>query len=309
MVNNWLERVDAIVIEAKNFQKAEGHAKAECFCGRFPDIWTRHKLSQKATGIENDILEAIDDGNFRRISYQPRLLVGITSSNVRGYKALNSRTYLMNKIVQTLMDVEVCKTGVCGMGGVGKSTLVKELAWKEVQDYSFGTMVSVKLTESHDVKSIQVKIAECLGMKKFEVDTINVRASLLRERIHKEESILIIMDNIWEKLDLIEVGVPFGDDHKGCKLFFTSRSLHVLTEEMGVDEQYCYKLDVLSKDENWDLFEKKVARFKQCLRTECNSCKTHIRLTSLGRALYGEHLYPMGGQEDEKQKPKPKQKK
>ncbi|CAL0310216.1 unnamed protein product [Lupinus luteus] len=258
MVNNWLERVDAILTEAMNFQMAEGHAKAQCSCVHFPDIWTRHKLSQKAKEIEKDILEAIDDGNFQRISYQPRLLVGIISSNARGYEALNSRTDIMNKIVQTLRDAKVCKTGVCGMGGVGKSTLVKELAWKVVQDCLFGTVVLVELAEYPDVKSTQVKIADCLGMKKFKVDTISVRASLLRERIRKEESILIIMDNVWEKLDLLEVGVPFGDDHKGCKLFFTSRSLHVLTEEMGIDEEYCHKLDVLSKEESWDLFEKKV---------------------------------------------------
>ncbi|OIV92480.1 hypothetical protein TanjilG_02243 [Lupinus angustifolius] len=258
MVKNWLERVDAIVTEAKTFQKADGHAKAECSCGHFPDLWARHKLSKKAKEIAKDILEAINDGNFQRISYEPRLLVGITSSNARGYEALDSRTYIMNKIVQTLMDAEVCKTGVCGMGGVGKSTLVKELAWRAVQDCSFQTVVSVELTESPDVRTIQVKIAECLGMKKFEVDTIDVRASLLRERIRKEKSILIIMDNIWEKIDLIKVGVPFGADHKGCKLFFTSRSSKVLTEQMEVDEKFCYKLDVLSEHESWNLFEKKV---------------------------------------------------
>ncbi|KAE9590560.1 hypothetical protein Lal_00022949 [Lupinus albus] len=258
MVKNWLEKVNAIVTEAKTFQKADGHAKAECSCGHFPDIWTRHKLSKKAKEIAKDILEAIEDSKFQRISYQPRLLVGITSSNARGYEALDSRTYILNKIVQTLMDAEVCKTGVYGMGGVGKSTLVKELAWKAVQDCSFQTVVSVELTESPNVRTIQVKIAENLGMEKFEVDTIDVRACMLRERIRKEKNILIIMDNIWERLDLIEVGVPFGDDHKGCKLFFTSRSLNDLTEEMGVDEQYCYKLEVLSKDESWDLFENKV---------------------------------------------------
>ncbi|KAE9590559.1 hypothetical protein Lal_00023070 [Lupinus albus] len=258
MVKNWLEKVNAIITEAKTFQKAEGHAKAECSCGQFPNLWTRHKLSNKAKEITKDILEAIEDGKFPRISYQPRLLVGITSSNARGYEALDSRTYILNKIVQTLMDAEVCKTGVYGMGGVGKSTLVKELAWKAVQDCSFQTVVSVELTESPDVRTIQLKIAESLGMKKFEVDTIDVRACLLRDRICKEKNILIIMDNIWETLDLIEVGVPFGIDHKGCKVFFTSRSLNVLTEKMGLDEQYCYKLEVLSKEESWDLFEKKV---------------------------------------------------
>ncbi|CAL0326476.1 unnamed protein product [Lupinus luteus] len=150
-----------------------------------------------------------------------------------------------------MMNPHVCKAGLWGMRGVGKSTLVKELEWKTVKDCSFGIVVSVELSESPDVKTIQVKIAESLGMKKFDVET-------LCERIFKEESILIIMDNIWERLDLIEVGVPFGDDHKGCKLLFSSRNLNVLTQEMNVEEQFCFKLEVLSEKESWSLFEKQV---------------------------------------------------
>ncbi|CAL0326472.1 unnamed protein product [Lupinus luteus] len=173
-------------------------------------------------------------------------------------EALDSRTSILNQIMQTLMDPHVCKVGLWGMGDVGKSTLVKELAWKAVKDCSFGIVVSVELTEYPDVKTIQVKIAESLGMKKFDVETLDGRASRLRERICKEESILIIMDNIWERLDLIEVGVPFGDDHKGCKLLFSSRNLNILTQEMNVEERFCFKLEVLSEKESWSLFEKQV---------------------------------------------------
>ncbi|OIW11627.1 hypothetical protein TanjilG_31906 [Lupinus angustifolius] len=259
MATNWLEKVDAIVIEAEEFQKNEGHAKAECSCGHLPNLWARHQLSMKAKDIAKDIPGVIKDGEkITKVSYPPPLLVGITSSYARGYEALDSRTSILNHIMQTLMDPHVFKVGLWGMGGVGKSTLVKELAWKAVKDCSFGTVVSVELTEYPDVKTIQVKIAETLGMKKFDVETLDVRASRLRQRICKEESILIIMDNIWERLDLIEVGVPFGDDHKGCKLLFTSRNLNILTQEMSVEEQCCFKLEVLSEKESWSLFEKQV---------------------------------------------------
>ncbi|CAL0326471.1 unnamed protein product [Lupinus luteus] len=56
MAKNWLEKVDAIVTEAEEFQKNEGHAKAECSCGHFPNLWARHQLSMKAKEIAKDIL-------------------------------------------------------------------------------------------------------------------------------------------------------------------------------------------------------------------------------------------------------------
>ncbi|KAK7244019.1 hypothetical protein RIF29_38836 [Crotalaria pallida] len=257
IVLGWLEKVDSTVAEANQLCDNEGHAKAECSCGHFPNLWTRHQLSRKATKIAEAIPGIMADGDFQKVSFQPPLLVGITSSNARGYEALDSRTSILNQIMQTLKNDHVCMVGLYGLGGVGKSSLVQQLAWKIVQDGSFGVVVSAIVTSSPDVKAIQVKIAESLGLK-FNEETPEGRASKLRARICKEQSILIIMDDIWEKLDLIEVGVPFGEDHKGCKLFFTSRNLDVLTEKMGVEEQFCFILNTLSTEESWSLFERKI---------------------------------------------------
>ncbi|XP_059598675.1 disease resistance protein At4g27190-like [Vitis vinifera] len=35
----------------------------------------------------------------------------------------------------------------------------------------------------------------------------------------------------WKRL-----GIPFGDDHKGCKIVLTSRNKHVLSNEMGTQK-------------------------------------------------------------------------
>ncbi|KAJ0013318.1 hypothetical protein Pint_21489 [Pistacia integerrima] len=40
--------------------------------------------------------------------------------------------------------------------------------------------------------------------------------------------ILLILDNIWEALDLDAVGIPSGDDRGGCKLLLTTRDLEVI---------------------------------------------------------------------------------
>ncbi|WJX72664.1 hypothetical protein P8452_56516 [Trifolium repens] len=50
------------------------------------------------------------------------------------------------------------------------------------------------------------------------------------------------------------VGIPFGDDHKGCKLVVTSRYLNVLNSNMSIQKEF--RLDVLNYEDSWKLFEK-----------------------------------------------------
>jgi disease resistance protein RPS2 len=139
------------------------------------------------------------------------------------------------------------------MGGVGKTTLVKELAWQAENDRLFSVVAIATITVSPVLEKIQGQIAYALGMK-FDNEVEEGRAMQLRQRISNEKSILIILDDIWGKLDLTEVGIPFGDDHKGCKLVVTSRYLNVLNSNMSIQKEF--RLDVLNDEDSWKLFEK-----------------------------------------------------
>ncbi|RDX93942.1 putative disease resistance protein, partial [Mucuna pruriens] len=69
----------------------------------------------------------------------------------------------------------------------------------------------------------------------------------------QKKSVLLILDDIWRELDLTEVGIPFGDEHNGCKLVVTSRYLDVL-KRMGTQKEF--NLRVLLEKDSWNLFEK-----------------------------------------------------
>ncbi|CAJ2659434.1 unnamed protein product [Trifolium pratense] len=171
----------------------------------------------------------------------------------RGYEALESRTSMLNEIMMDLKNPKIFIVGVYGMGGVGKTTLVKELAWQAENHRLFSAVAMATITDSPDLEKIQGQIADALDMK-FNKETKEGRAMQLRQRIINEKSILIILDDIWGKLDLTEVGIPFGHDHKGCKLLVTSRSLNVLNSNMDIQKEF--RLEVLLNEDSWKLFEK-----------------------------------------------------
>ena len=117
--------------------------------------------------------------------------------------------------MEALRNEGISMIGVWGMGGVGKTTLVKQVAQQAEEDKLFHKVVMVlHISQTPNIIEIQEKIARMLSLK-FEAG--EDRAGRLKQRLKREEKILVILDDIWGKLDLGEIGIPYGDDHKGCK--------------------------------------------------------------------------------------------
>ncbi|CAJ2640455.1 unnamed protein product [Trifolium pratense] len=254
VVMNWLERVDEVIEKANQLQKDPRRANARCSAWSFPNLILRHRLSSKATKIVKDVNEVQEKGKFDRIGYLPTLDgEASSSSSTRGGEIYETRESLKENIMKALAHHNSCNIGVYGLGGVGKTTLVREVAEISKQQKLFDAVVTTHVTKDPEIKTIQGEIADLLGLR-FVEETIFGRAHRLRQRIMMEKNILVILDDIWTQLDLKKVGIPFGNEHNGCKLLMTSRNLDVLLE-MDVPKDFTFKLEPMSKNETWELFQ------------------------------------------------------
>ena len=88
--------------------------------------------------------------------------------------------------------------GVWRMGGVGKTTLMKQVAKQAEEDKLFHKVVmALNISQTPNIPEIQEKNARMLGLKfKAKED----RAGRLRKMLKKEKKILVILDDIWENL-------------------------------------------------------------------------------------------------------------
>ncbi|KAJ9180012.1 hypothetical protein P3X46_008321 [Hevea brasiliensis] len=251
-VQKWLKSVHEITEEASRFFEVEENAQRRVFCGLFPNFKLRYQLSRKAMEMVKIADELLEDGRFDRVSYSvtPRWK---GFAPIEGYKAFDSRMSTSTKIMATLRNESVTIIGVYGMGGVGKTTLLKELGRQALEDKLFDDVVMATVTQNPDVKKIQGEIADRLGLR-FDEESVAGRAGHLRERLKKKKKILVILDDIWARLDMEEVGIPYGNAHKGCKILLASRSLDVLSTEM--DAQITFAVGVLTDEEAWVLFRK-----------------------------------------------------
>ncbi|KAH9733874.1 Disease resistance protein [Citrus sinensis] len=289
-VEKWLVSVNKIIDEAAKFiQDEETATNKRCLKGLCPNFKTRYQLSKKAeTEVKAAIVELREEaGRFDRISYRT-VPEGIWLKSRKGYEAFESRLCALKSVQNALTDANVSIIGVYGMGGIGKTTLVKEVARQAREDKLFDRAAFSEVSQTLDIKKIQQEIAENLGLV-LQEETESRRASRLYERLKKEEKILIILDNIWKCVDLEAVGIPFGDDHKGCKLLLTARDRNAL---FSMGSQKNFSIDILNEEEAWRLFKLMAddhvenREFKSTATEVAKACKgLPIALTTIARAL------------------------
>ncbi|XP_050371149.1 disease resistance protein At4g27190-like isoform X1 [Argentina anserina] len=241
---------------------------------------------------DGELVEKIVD--FVRERIQPCGIIQVVLST-RDFEEFESRWEATKKVMDALTDAEVTAIGVYGMGGVGKTTLVKRVGSLAHENGVLNLVILAPISQTPNFKQIQQTLAEQLDFK-LQWETETRRAVELQKKIMSKTKILIILDDIWERIDLSRIGIPSYEELKKCnsKVLFTTRRLHVCNT---LESQTSIPLNILSEQESWKLFVKSAGRsfespnFENVARKVARECRgLPIALTAVARALRGKEL-------------------
>uniref|UniRef100_A0A2N9FU99 AAA+ ATPase domain-containing protein n=1 Tax=Fagus sylvatica TaxID=28930 RepID=A0A2N9FU99_FAGSY len=157
----------------------------------------------------------------------------------------------MQEILAYLKDNDVQKIGVYGMGGSGKTTIMKQihnLLLKETE--KFEKVIWVTVSKPFDLIKLQSDIAYKLKINLSKFDDVIARATELKAELEYKKRYVLILDDMWEAFALEEVGIPEPTSANGCKLVLTTRNLNVC---VGMSCK-SIKMELLSKEEARKLF-------------------------------------------------------
>ncbi|TQD94000.1 hypothetical protein C1H46_020425 [Malus baccata] len=209
----------------------------------------RWSLSRKAYKITKHVLQLQNEGTFNDVAH-PAPPREIWSTFKEGFKDFKSRMAIMNEVIEGLKKEEVRMIGICGMGGVGKTTMAKEIIKRLAELNLFDKVVMATVSQSPSTRMIQAEIADEIGLK-FDVESDSGRAQKLHGRLMEIKRILIVLDDLWTELDFEAIGLPYAHAHQGCKILLTSRDSEVCNR-MG--SQQIIAVPILTTEESCELF-------------------------------------------------------
>ncbi|KAH9752711.1 Disease resistance protein [Citrus sinensis] len=291
-VEKWLVSANDIIDRAAKFIENEESTNKRCLKGLCPNLKTRYQLSKKAETEMKALVELGEEVKKFDIVSHRTIPEEIWLKSHIGYEAFESRRSTLEAIKKALIDVSII--GVYGMGGIGKTTLVKEVSRQAMEAKLFDMVVFSEVSQTPDIKKIQQEIAEKLGLELRE-EVESGRASRLFERLRNEKKILVVLDNIWKHLNLETVGIPFAEDHKGCKLLLTARDRSVLLQ-MGSKDNFL--INNLKEEEAGRLFKMMAGddvenrELKSTAIDVARACGgLPIALSTVAKALRGKSLH------------------
>nr|XP_011461660.1 PREDICTED: probable disease resistance protein At4g27220 isoform X2 [Fragaria vesca subsp. vesca] len=210
------------------------------------------------------------------------------------FQAFGATKEATNKVMKALTDDKITAVGVYGMGGVGKTSMVRHVAAQACRNGTFNHWIIAVVSQNLDLKIVQGTLADSLGFK-FVEETQAGRADRLHKEIMGKEKLLIILDDVWERTELSKIGIPTYNELEKCKskVLLTTRRLNVCNA-MKCHEKISLK--VLSEQDSWTLFVRNAGTisfeptsFEKVARRVALECKgLPIALIAVARALRDE---------------------
>ncbi|KAK4488015.1 hypothetical protein RD792_003754, partial [Penstemon davidsonii] len=257
--------------------------------GGEPTLKLGNYVTRKMHEVDNLLEQNIFSGNplvnmpLKRGRFLPTTaIVGQTAKRI------------LRKTWEYIIDNNTGIIGVYGMGGVGKTTLIKEINNDLLRENThFDAVIWVTASKDSNVQKLQKDIAKELGLSFNDEDSEITRARNLFENLLRRGRFLLIIDDLWEAFSLENVGIPIPTNTNGCKLLITTRLLMVCRSMETTGE---IEVHVLPEEEAWGLFKEKVGEevfsspkimdLAKRVAKECGGLP--LALITIGRAMRKE---------------------
>ncbi|KAK5786794.1 hypothetical protein PVK06_041439 [Gossypium arboreum] len=169
-VEGWIKKVEEKLAHAQHVEDKEVHAE-----GHFP----------------GSLL--VNDPSTIAVNLPTTELVG--AANVR------------DEIYQCLMGDDVGMIGVWGMGGIGKTTIMKDVHNRLLKERKFRKLIWVTVSKDLDIPRLQKNIASQLERNLSDDEDIIIRAGKVSEMLRRQGRHVLILDDVWESFSLEDVGI------------------------------------------------------------------------------------------------------
>ncbi|KAH7672187.1 P-loop containing nucleoside triphosphate hydrolase protein [Dioscorea alata] len=233
-------------------QLLDEHSKGTCVAGScFLNCFSRYRISSAAIKLKEEINQLKAEQLVISLVEIPPPKPVPASHRIVG-KGIASK---LDTICSYLTDETFGMLGVWGMGGVGKTTLLRKIqSLLDNANMGFNHVLFIVASQNIQLEKLMEEIA-----KKLQLPSSAGKEDILN--VLKISNFVLLLDDIWEEIDLTSLGIPHPcGDHNSTKQYrykvvFSTRSEDVCAR-MGASKRI--RVECLEPDEAWDLFKDNV---------------------------------------------------
>ncbi|KAI9099670.1 hypothetical protein K1719_024675 [Acacia pycnantha] len=257
-VSGWLKRTERVQEEIKDIQvRGNKHIEKKCLSKYCPkQCISSYKVGKNVAKILRKVDELETEGEqfcrdfkiaLKHLHNPNEMLCGETVG----------LDLMIPKVLESIEKENVGIVGLYGMGGVGKTTLLKKIN-NELVKRSGLYILWVVVSKSPNLDSIMDNIRDLVGIGDDVGNHCSNQDGKAAKvyKVLKKKKFVLLLDDIWDRLDLEKVGVPHPKESNfQSKVLFTTRSEDVCAK---MEAQREFKVEVLTEKEAFELFCMKV---------------------------------------------------
>ncbi|KDO52906.1 hypothetical protein CISIN_1g003317mg [Citrus sinensis] len=291
-VQLWLTRVQGLAIEVDQLQEVKSQEVERLCLGGFcsKNCKSSYKFGKKVAKKLLEVSTLIDEGAFHVVAdRQPE--AAVEERPIEPTVGLEST---LDKVWSCLGEENVGIIGLYGMGGVGKTTLLTQINNKflDSRKDDFDVVIWVVVSKDLKIERIQDDIWKKIGLcdnswrsKSLEDKAVDIF------RVLSKKKFVLLLDDMWKRVDLTQLGVPLPSPTTASKVVFTTRFVEVCG---AMKAHEYFKVECLAHEKAWILFQEHVERqtleshpdipeLAETVTKECGGLP--LALITIGRAM------------------------
>ncbi|KAB2078996.1 hypothetical protein ES319_A06G200900v1 [Gossypium barbadense] len=242
-VQLWLSKAETMITEVQDLvSNGPQQMNNLCLGGcASKSCLSSYKFGKKVAKMLQEISDHKSKGVFEKVAVnQPA-----ASVVVRPVEQAVDLESTIQKVWSCIVETDAGIVGLYGLGGVGKTTILTKLNNKfSTKPNNFDVVIWALVSKDYDVGKIKIGLHKSVEEKAVDI------YGVLRNK-----KFVVLLDDLWERVNLNQVGIPKPSQENGSKLIFTTRSLEVCGE-MGARKKI--KVECLESEKAWELFQDEV---------------------------------------------------
>ncbi|CAA2953408.1 disease resistance RPM1-like [Olea europaea subsp. europaea] len=193
----------------------------------------------------------------------------------------NPRRQIIRWLVEGESRLKV--VSVVGMGGLGKTTLVKKVYDDFVVKKHFQNHAWIRVSQSFEVDELLKDTIQQLfeQMKRAPPQNLSTMDGNRLKAIIKDflrgRRYVLVFDDVWSILTWEAIRHALPNENNGSRVILTTRVMDVAFSCSKETDGYVYELNPLSEEQSWILFCQKTFRGNQCPSHLIEICKNILK--------------------------------